>query len=245
MMLFVGSRERSPRAFSFAVFMLATWEMTIAFTYLFFGVNDVLSAFAARASYLFGTLLAFSVFYFSLVYQDTSEKNSFNTTRKVFVLSAIPITFLYFAKDILALFGKTISETVVTDVYLTPDGYLGWHFGNLDVLFYVLFFALWGLTMGTIYQKYKYQTDLVLKRQAWFMLMVLTVGIVPAGMANAAFPGLGLFAFEWPGLMSALGWVSVMAYSVIKENQMKVKTEYSELLIIGMILLMFIGFFAV
>jgi hypothetical protein len=77
------------------------------------------------------------------------------------------------------------------------------------------------------------------------MFLVLVIGSVPGIITSIALPSIGIFTYDWGGFISAFGWIGIMSYSVIKQNQMNVKTVYSELLVVGMILLMFIGFFAV
>jgi hypothetical protein len=242
--LFLGSKEHSPRAFSLPVAMLATWVLCAGFEYYFADTGNLeIAAIFVRLAHLFGTFIAITIFYFSLTYPNNYKPVP--AIRWFFILSAFFVTVLYFAKDISALFGSSFvsEQTIIIDTYVNPGNYLGWHFGNLAIFFHIFFTCFWSLAMATLWQRYKQQTDPILQKQAWSMFWALTAGIVPAGFANVALPGAGVFGLFWYGLMSSFGWVSIMAYSILKQNQMNVKTGMTELFIIGTILIVFIGLF--
>jgi hypothetical protein len=257
LMVGLGSKEHSPRAFSLSIGMLATWLLCGGFSYSFAGLPPVgtsyfgmtnmeWAAFFIRGCYLFGTLLGLSVFYFSLTYLNIN-KPSF-LIRELFFLSSILVIFLYYIKDIFTIFGfgALVSEhTIIADAFINANGYLGWHFGSLYILFDVIFFSLFSFTLATLWQRYKQQIDPALQKQALAMFLVIAVGFYPGAIFNTIFPAVGIFGLFWVGFMSSFGWVGIMAYSILKQNQMNVMMVTNELIVVAMILLMFIGFFAV
>jgi hypothetical protein len=246
LMLILGSREHSPRSFGFAAILIGTWVLSAGFAFGTFELRPDLSAFFVRTCYYVGSLIAFALFYFSLTYPENHKPASY--VRILLVVGGVLFLPLYYAKDLAALFGGQYvitEQTMIKDVFLTPRGYLGWHFGNMIVFFDTIFFGFFGACLAAGWQKYRQQTDPILRKQAYVMFLVLATGMIPTGIMNAAFPGIGLFGLFWVGLMSSFGWALLLGYSVVKQGQMNVRTATAELLIVAMILLMFIGFFAV
>jgi hypothetical protein len=255
-MIWLGSREHSPRAFSLSVGMLATWILCGGFAYALAGLpssgstfninNRELAAVFIRGCYLFGTLLGLSIFYFSLTYLN-KNKPSF-LIKELFILGGFLVACLYYLKDIFTLlgWGDLIPEqTIISDVFINMNGYLGWHFGNMYIFFDAIFFSVFSFALATLWQKYSLQVDTILRKQALSMFLVVAVGFFPGAIFNTIFPGIGIFGFFWIGFMSSFGWVSIMAYSILKQNQMNVMMVTNELLVVALILLMFIGMFAV
>lgn len=253
--IFLGSKEHSPRAFSFAVLLAATWVLSAAFEYTFAGLpsmgmtfgfnNSDLTTFFVRLAYFFGTVVPFAVFYFALTY-PTNHKPAY-LVRIILFFGGFLTVCLYFAKDILFLFGlgDLIPEhTLITKTYI-QDGYLHWVFGKFDIFFFILFFGVFYSALAVLWQKYMQQTDPKLKKQAWWMFWAMTIGIIPVSILDAITPSFDIFGLYWIGIVSSLGWVLTVGYSIIKENQMNVRTVTNELLVVAMILLMFIGMFAV
>ena len=245
-MIFLGSKEHSPRSFSLAVGILATWALSWGFAYSFAGIKDYeTAAFFIRSGYFFGAMVSVTVFYFSLTYPDNHKPLPF--VRELFVLATFLMTMLFYAKDISILFGKTfVSEhSVITNSFLSSNGYLAWGKGNFYFFFDIIFIGFFTACLATLWQKYTQQKDDVHRKQALFMFWAIATGFVPTTVLNVSFPQLHIFTFNWFGLMSSFGWVSIMAYSIVKQGQMNVRTATAELLVVAMILLMFIGMFAV
>jgi hypothetical protein len=255
LMIWLGSREHSPRAFAVGIGFIATWVLSAAFAYSFMSLkatdpsiitrNLEITAIFIRGCYFFGTLIGIAMFYFSLTYPNNYKPKLF--IRGIFILTGFFVALLYFAKDILSFFGSTIikEQGIIADVYINTNGYLSWHFGNSVVFFYFFFFGFWSAALATVWQKYKNQVDTVLRKQTRAMFWAISAGIIPGSILNTMFPAIGIFGFFWVGLIATFGWVGIIAYSILKQNQMNVRMVTAELLIVGMILLMFIGFFAV
>jgi hypothetical protein len=244
----LGSKNHSPRSFAFAIILTASWVSCIGAAYLFWGRNDILTALFVRGGYFFGTVIPFAVFYFALTYPDNYKPPVF--IRTIFISAGILTAFFYFAKDVLFFFTGSASilfpeQTIVGEVFKTSNGHLGWYPGKHIIFFFIFFFGSFCAALSALWQKYKQQTDPTHKKETLYMFWAMTTGFIPAGIFNCIFPFYGIFALYWPGIIATLGWVCIIGYSVIKENQMNVMTVTSELLVIILILLMFIGMFAV
>jgi hypothetical protein len=241
----LGSKKHSPRACSLWVLGVGLWVSSAGFAYLFSIVNQMdIVAFWVRGCYFWGAFIGISAFYFSLTYPN-------NYKPPVFVRTALILVFfltmaLTYMKDIFNLLGRgdiVPSQTVIADAFIS-NGYLHWTFGSLYIFWDLIFFGFWSATLAVLWQKYKQQTEVNLRRQCLYMFWAITSGIVPGILLNTIFPWVGIFQLFWVGLMASLVWVSIMTYSIIKDNQMSLLVVTNELLVIALILLMFIGMFA-
>lgn len=247
MIIYLGGKNYSSHACALWILGVAFWVSSGAFAFLFASLGYMdLAAFWVRGCYFWGTFIGITVFYFSLTYPNSYRPAPF--VRTILFLAFLLIVALCYMKDIFSLlgYGDLIPlQTVIADTYFNTNGYLGWTFGSLYILWDFVFFGFWMATLATLWQKYTQQVDTVLRKQSQYMFWAITAGIVPGIVLNTLFPWLGIFGLFWPGLLASLGWVSILTYSLIKQNQMEVLVVTSELLVIVLILLMFIGFFAV
>jgi hypothetical protein len=209
--VFLKNKEHSSRAFAFTLSMIGLWVLSIALSNLFYGINNDLSALSVRYSYFFGTLISFSFLYFSLAYTDNEKPASF--VRYSLLIGGLAVFVFYFFKDILSLFAVSFSEdTIVSSVYQTEGGYLGWYSEKYMAFFFIIFFGAFCAAIATLWQKYKQQTDEKIKRQALFIFWVITSGAVPSGILNTILPWLGIFDFVWMGVVLTSGWVVTIWY---------------------------------
>jgi hypothetical protein len=242
LIIYVGSKNYSSKIFSYTIASIGVWALSIAFGYSYAGTNMVLSDFCIRSSYFLGTLIAISFFYFSITFPENYEPSP--RIRNFFAFLSLPIVLFYFAKDISTLFGSTLvsEQTIMTGTYISK-GHLRWSFGAYDIFFHILFFSFFSAALAVLWQKYKQQTEETLRKQALYMFWALFIGVVPAGLANAALPGVGIFDYFWPGIMGVFGWVCVMSYTIIKQSQLSIKTVTNELLVVAITLIILIGMF--
>jgi hypothetical protein len=246
LMMFLGSKELSARMFAVAAFFDFLWLSSIGWAYLV--TDPALSVLGARGTCFFGLVTVWMLFFCSLFY---AEDLVFSRNIKILLFSGIFVAlFLVYAKDILSLFGSPFDswikeQTIVSKTFPTNYGYVGWYFGTLMDVWTMLFYVISGCFVATLYQKYIHQTDPLLRKQTLFMFLSMVVGLSPAFLFNVMFPVMGNFKFFWLGGILSLGWVSVLGYSIIKQNQMNVRTVTAELLVVVLILIMFVGMFGV
>jgi hypothetical protein len=246
LMMFLGSKELSARLFSLAAFFNFLWLFSVGSAYLL--TDPTWAAFAARSTCSTGLITVWALLFCSITY---SEKKIFSRNMKILLFFGIfVVLFLVYAKDILSLFGAPFDswikeQTIVSETFPTNYGYVGWYFGSLMGVWSMIFYGVSGAFVATLYQKFDHQTDPLLRKQALFMFLSMVVAISPAFLFNVMFPIMGNFRFFWLGGILSLGWVSILGYSIIKQGQMKVRTVTAELLVVALILIMFIGMFAV
>ena len=95
LVIYIGSKNHSSRVFSVGIFFVALWTATIGF---FLSTNTVEIAYISnRLSYVWGILIACSMFSFSLVFPDDKRINAF-WTNTLGLLSTV-FTYLYLYTD--------------------------------------------------------------------------------------------------------------------------------------------------
>jgi hypothetical protein len=247
LIVFLGGKNLSSKLFALSAFFNFLWLASVGFGYLF--TDPALNAFAGRGTTFAGLCTIWVLYFFSLSYPENDIK-FWGVVRKIIVLGIVGIFFLVYIKDILSLFGEPFNsfikeQTLVVDSFTTKNGYSGWRFGFLWTFWTMLFYGFGFSFVAMLYQKFVSQTDELLRKQTLFMLVSMAVAMPPVCVFNVLLPTYGIFGFYWWGALSSVAWVSVVGYSIIKQGQMKVLTVRSELLVVAMILLMFVGFFAV
>jgi hypothetical protein len=246
LIIFLGGKNTSSKLFALAAFFHFLWLFSVGIAYLL--TDPILVALAVRNGYFVGLSIPFILFFFSLIYPENREIS--RNMKYVILFGIFCIFILVYAKDIFSLFrpylGDLISEqTIITASKITKNGYLGWDFGFLIQFWAMLFYGLGFSFVATLYQKYIFQTDELLRKQALFMLLAMVIGMSGVFLCNIMLPIMGIFSLFWFGVLTSLGWVAVVGYSIIKQGQMKVHTVTAELLVVALILIMFIGMFAV
>ena len=158
----------------------------------------------------------------------------------------IPLYYLY---DISLLLNKLNLSIPVTNRFIITSSFevagpqkWGWNFGEIDFMFYGIFFGFWMSGLAIIYLKSTF-LKFNFKRNARYMFFAMVVAISPPALLNIVLPGLNIFNPFWFGILSTLGWTSLVGYSIIKFNQLNVKIIYTELLVFVAILLLFINIF--
>jgi hypothetical protein len=242
----LGSKDSSSRLFALASFFHFLWLFSIGLSYSL--IDPDLVAFALRNVYFVGLVIPFILFFFSLSYLEDHVFTQ--RTRNIMVFGILAMFLFVYAKDILSLLGAPFNtflkeQTVITVSKITEDGYLGWNFGFLSLLWAILFYGFGFSFVAKLYQKYAVQTDEVLRKQALFMFLAMVIAMIPAFLFNTTFPFMGIFSFFWYGVLSSICWVSIVGYSIVKQGTMNVNTVTAELLVFAMILLMFVGFFVI
>jgi len=209
--VFLKNKEHSNRAFAFTLSMIGMWILSVGLSNLFFDIDTGISALSVRFSYFFGTMVAFAFFYFSLTYADNYKPTAL--LRRFLFGNSLFIFIFYFYKDLASLFSVSVQEdTIVTTVYKTMEGSLGWYSGKYIVFFFIFFFGTFSAALATLWQKYQKQTEERLQKQTLFVFWVITAGAVPSGFLNTILPWFGIFDYVWMGVVLTTGWVITIWY---------------------------------
>ncbi|MCK5027288.1 MAG: hypothetical protein KAS07_02635 [Candidatus Pacebacteria bacterium] len=102
--------------------------------------------------------------------------------------------------------------------------------------------GFWAAGMTMLYLKYKHSKEKE-RSQNFYMFLAMMIAIIPTSFLNIILPDFGYYTFDWVGTLTSIPWVSVLAYSIIKHNQMSVRVVLTELLVLTAILIFFISIF--
>jgi signal transduction histidine kinase len=229
LVIYLGNRQPSSRAFFFSIFWVFTWITSLGFLV---GSNEIaISSFLAKTNYFIGSMIATSFLYFFLIFpHDTKPRK--NIVIGLFILELV---FAY-----LFLF----TDTIINNVFqIDSPARWGWHFGILSFLFEITFIGFFTYGVITLFKKYKYETNLNTKKNLKFMLMTIIIGSVPPSVMCIILPRFGNFSLNWLGPITEIVWIPIISYSIIKYQQMNVKTVITEVLAISMTTIFFINIF--
>ena len=84
--------------------------------------------------------------------------------------------------------------------------------------------------------------ELVKRKNLFAMFLVFTIGFIPSTLGSVVLPNyFGIHQFHWMGGLTHVVWVSIVAYSIVKYNQMNVRYVITELLILATMELLFLS----
>jgi hypothetical protein len=234
--LYLGSKETSPRAFGVFTAIGSFWVATRGFLYAIPPENIALATNMNKLSFFVGTLVAASFVYFGLSYpSNTKPSQSKLLLMGLSVLILLPI---YFFDDL--FLGKAI--------YVGGSGGLqrfAWEQGPYLPFYDLVFFGMWMWGITAIFiNAHKEDLDEEKRRLSMFMFWSTLVGLVPLSFASLILPRLfNYFALDWSSPFAVSIWVGLVSYSVVKFKDMKVRYELSELYILACSILLFINIF--
>ncbi len=230
LVIYVGSGNRSSRAFVFFTFVVALWVTSHGF---FRAVSHAeVAESLIRLNYFFGGVIAAGFFYFSLVFPE-DRKPRWWILPSIVALQSL-FFYLYFFTDALLL------ETIwVGGIQMWE-----WGYGSSWFLFEIFFFGFWLSGIGVIYAKYrKAPRGDVAKKRLQYMFIGLVIGVMPPGIVNVTLPRFGYYELDWSGPLTSLGWVCVIAYSIMQFRQLDVKAVAAEVFVLVMTVVLFVNIF--
>ena len=206
LVIFLGSKEYSSRAFSLFSGLVALW---ITFRGIYHTIPPQYADMATLMidlSFATGVVLASVFLYFCLVFPENKRpRNSV-----VFLLIAINILLLpvYFYKDLF------LGESV----YIGGIQQWKWEQGPLLPIYDLFFAGLWIAGLATLFYKFKKYTG-VIKKRLGFMFWVMLIGITPVEITSLLLPRFfNYFQADWISSITLLVWVSLLSYTIIKHN---------------------------
>ncbi len=228
LIIFVWTNLRSSRLFSFTLILVSVWTFLIG---LFLSSSDyVFAHFLLKICFSIGIVIAHCFFlYFSTIQSDFKIE-----ARHILWL----MVTLAFSVYVLATDG-IISEIKHIMVWSGPTW--GWSYGSYYLIYYVIFlyFILYGIF--SIHDLYIKANDPILRKNYQFLFVAYVVGIVPPVVSYILLPLVGIYHLNIFGPISGLMWVPIMAYSIIKYNQMNVRVIATQALAIAMTAIFFIN----
>ncbi len=230
--LYLGSKERAARVYSWVAFWTAAWALSMGFYYLstdpewltFWNINN---------HFVIG-VTATSFFYFSLIFGEWKLPY----TRIVAVLSLFELVrgILYFGTDL--LIDKTYppgGAELVNRAFL---------FNQVGLKFYIPFFVFFILGYCVLLAIIQKTNDQKLKTRITYILYSAIVGIIPAVSFTIFIPKLTeSLELYWLGPIAALVWVSLTTYSIVKYGILSVRLIFTEISVFAMSGILFANVF--
>jgi membrane protein implicated in regulation of membrane protease activity len=230
LVIFLGSKVLSSRAFAHSILWVAIWVICVG---LFVTVKDpVTGLFFCRLTYYLGNVIAASFIYFFLTYPEDKRPN--NLLVYSLVITELILGYLYLFTD-----------NIIRDVFPIQGIHpWGWYFGDISFIFEIFFFGFFIYGVFILYRKYRLCNDVPgLKTNLKFMLWAMIVGTVPASLMCIILPRFGYFNLNWLGPTTEIVWIPIITYSILKYRQMSVRMVGTEVFVITMIILAFLNIF--
>ena len=230
----LGGKTLPARAFVFAVFVSFLWAinmllLTASTEGLFLG------DFIDRLSYVLGFFVALSYSYFCIVF---AKEHHEAFVRNVYLMLAIVYTYILMFTNIFTgdCFWRSELPAVGIQVWGCDPALMPFFY---DISFLLIFIV--GIVY--IYASLKKEQDIKRKRSLNMMAISIMIGFVPPAVTSIILPSLGIYQYDWLGIMSSTLWVSVMVYSILKVKQLGVKVVMTELLVFLAVFILFIAIF--
>lgn len=229
LVVFLGSRNLSSRAFSFCTLWVAIWITCVG---LFVGTKDIKTAiFFSRLTYYLGSVIATSFLYFFLTYPDDKRP------KKIFTLFLLALQIIY-------LYLFLFTDKIISGLFpINAPHPWGWHFGILSFLFELSFFSFFIFGICILYKKFHLNSDPNVRANLKYMIWTIIVGATPPSLMCIILPRFGYFGLNWLGPVTEILWIPIIAYSIIKYRQMSIRAVITEVLAIAMAVIFFINIF--
>lgn len=228
--VFTGGNNRSSRMFLITVSLMALWTASVG---LFTTAQTVeLATWLVKLCYFWGTAIGIFFLFFFIVYPyDTPVR------RPLFyglIASLFAFFYLYFFTDLI----------IAGAFYLGGIAKWGWHFGPLWFLFYLIFYGSFLSGFTILFRKAMSSESVPERKNMFYIFWGILILISPPTLVNIILPQFHEFSLIWLGPIMSIGWVSVIAYSIVRHRQMNIKVFTTEVLALVMAAVFFANIFA-
>jgi signal transduction histidine kinase len=221
--VFFGNKKLATRAFAVLIFTHAAWMGMLA--YFNFGI---------RLSYFLSILIVFFFVYFIEVF--TSEKKipiKFYLT----LLSGALLTIY------LSLYTNLITIGAIQIVNMPKELTWIWGSGPYISIYFIYLIISYCWILKRLFEFHKEQTDISARKNIMYLIIGVIIGMTIPILGSAILPFLGNYSWYWLGHASALVWVPMMTYSIIKYHQMDIKVVTAEFFVTAMTIVAFANIF--
>lgn len=239
LMIYIGSKNYSSRVFAVGSLVAAIWMTSTA---MYMNATDTLSnnftelffQYVPRLNYYLGLVIALVIFYTCYLFPDT--KDTKNKMKWSIVLTSVALAPLFFMTDL--ILGNHVGWT--TPILGIPT--VQWYIGPLSLLYEIAFPGLILAGVFLLYGK-SLQAEKKQRTQLRFMSLTLMLGGTPGALFGIILPSLGHPEFSILAPAAQILWIGLLAYSIVKYDQMNTKIVFTEVLIVAAIFILFISLF--
>ncbi len=227
-----GSKKLSSRTFALTMYVVAAYTAIIAVS-LFLN-NYRLEAIGIRLTFFLGTIIAILIFVFIKTFEKEAFPNGWLLSLLVLIAGAS--FYCLFFTDYIA--GNPIALKNM------PSGVLwGWQYGQYSLAFFLVNLGIYVAGTIVLIRMFVRNTDKALRGNIILNIVGLLVGVTSGIICNSILPQMGNYDWTWLGPTSGIIWVSIIAYSIFRYNQMRIKIVITEVLVIAMSLAAFVNIF--
>lgn len=227
--IFLGSKKISTRAFAFCIFCDTAWVVMVGL--IMSATRPELAIFFVRLAYYLGSLISAAFLYFFITFPEDREPPTWLTYSLIFLEIAFAYIFIR-------------SDLVISHVYRNASiSQWSWNYGSFSLLFEISFFLFFCIGIYILFKKYASSPIGNKRMNLRFMLVAIITGIVPPSLFSVILLRLNFFDLNWLGALSQFIWIPIIAYSILRYRQMDVRAVFTEVLAIAMAVIFFINIF--
>ncbi len=229
LIVYIGGPNRSSRAFLSVVLSLAVW-MTLVGAFISSATIETATIFV-KFAYLSGLINSASFFYFFLIYPSDDKPPRYILP----ILSAIILVNAYIF---------IFTDLVINQAYSIEHFVrYGWTTGPLWWLFYAIFYTFFIGGISFVIRVIPRLKEIRQRHNIKYMLISVLVVLTPPTLMNIILPQFGHFEWIWLGPTLGIGWIAILAYSIIRFRQMDIRTFTTEILNVALIIIFFTNIF--
>lgn len=241
LVILLGSKDYSTRTFAFSIFFVALWvfvrglfhsvDPTAEPLYMFYNnfPPNIIATLLNKLSFFIGGIVASGFLLFALSFPNNNRYPGL----------VVFLIVLFFTHSLMYL-----NDNLFLGLAYYIGGIEGWAWqqGNLLWMYDIYFFTPWLIGLYTMTQKASSATGQI-KTRINYMFWTMYLGVAPITIFTMILPRYNIFTYDWLSSPFMLIWPTIVAYSIMKHNQMNVRAVYAELLVFFGVLLLFISIF--
>lgn len=228
LIIYLRNRKSQINFWFFLVVLSVTFWV---FAMFFFRLSKESSELLARVLYLSAALIPISFLYFSFVFPE--EKNVFETWKKYLLfLPLVVISLLSIAPNMLILNVDIIPGEEKIILFNQKI--------HLIYGLYIIIYFLWAYI--NLFQKY-IKSSGILKTQIKYIFVSTLISTTIGVTTNLIMPFLGIFTLNWLGQVMTIIMITFIAYAIVKHHLMNVKVIATEIFAVSIVFIILVELF--
>ncbi|MES2953312.1 MAG: ATP-binding protein [Patescibacteria group bacterium] len=235
-LLHVGSKKPSTRAYSILAFTCSLWSLSqgtfywIATSSAFVGDTGELLLFFNRLNHFAAASVGPLFYYFGVLFPEEVAP----PRKQLYWLMGAEVVLAYLYLG---------TNTIIHDLFIVSVDRLqyGWHLGSLGALFYAHFLIPFAAGIYLLWKKYRTASSPETKSVLRVLLWAIVWGALLAIVIAMVLPAFGYFHFARYAPFSALVWVALTYYTIVRYRALDVRHVVAEIAVFAMIVILFLN----
>lgn len=236
--IFLGSKKKSSRVFSYMTATTAIWTFMLGLHIAFpVSGNVVVLDVLPRVMHLTGVVAVLLILYFCILFPEDQKASCLIPISMVsFVFLTVPV---YLFTDLVV--GGEV-EWIKYDIL--GGNIWTWELGQCFFVYMFFFFIIPCYGVFLLYRKKRQAKNIIEKKRLNFMIGTFIIGLTPPAFGSIVLPFVFQeYCFNWMGGITHVFWISLVAYSIMKYNQMNVRVVLTEVLVLTGMFVLFMSIF--